>query len=132
MGSIVFDAGVVIGWLDHEDAHHKASMIAIGRYSEGTAKFVLPASVLAETLVVAARRRPSQVDEILGELDDMFGPIRVIDTEVAVEAARIRARFKSIKLPDALVVATGVVEDAEVIVTTDQRLGRADRRVRVL
>ena len=132
MGSIVLDAGVVIGFIDEEDVHHKASTIAIGIYREGTGKFVLPASVLAETLVATARHRPSSVEQIRIELDDMFGPIRVIDTEVAVEAARIRARFKSIKLPDALVVATGVVEDAEVIVTTDQRLGRADRRVRVL
>ena len=132
MGSIVLDAGVVIGYMDDEDAHHKASMIAIGRYSEGTGTFLLPATVLAETLVATIRDRPSQVEQVRSRLATMFGPIRDIDTLVAVEAARVRARYKSIKLPDALVVATAIVEDAEVIVTTDRRLARADRRVRVL
>lgn len=51
---------------------------------------------------------------------------------MVLEAARLRARFPVIRLPDALVLATGMVDDCAVILTADKRWGPVDPRVQVL
>ncbi|OLT10974.1 hypothetical protein BJF78_28140 [Pseudonocardia sp. CNS-139] len=61
----------------------------------------------------------------------LFGPVRPVDEEVAVTAAELRGRHRSLRLPDALVVATGIVEDA-VVLTCDKRLADVDPRVQVV
>jgi predicted nucleic acid-binding protein len=61
----------------------------------------------------------------------LFGDERVVDRLVAVEAARLRARHPSLRVPDAVVVATGVVDDA-VILTFDRRLAGVDPRGQLL
>ncbi len=132
MGAVVLDASVVIGLLDRADALHEASAAAIADHRHASNSFVLPATVLAETLVATARQRPSRLHDVRDLLDSLFGPVRAVDEAVALEAARLGARHKSLRLPDALVVATGVVDDASEILTADRRLARADRRVRVL
>lgn len=90
---------------------------------------VLPASALAESLV----RRISggaAADQAAAELTRLF-TVEALSQEIAVEAARLRA-VTTLKLPDAMVVATGVVLDAELILTCDKRWKGIDKRVRVL
>lgn len=132
MGAVVLDTSVVIGFLNTDDAHHKAATAAITEHRDALHRFVLPATVLAEALVSAARHDPGRLAEVRRLIDSLFGPTRMVDESVAVEAARVRARHKSVQLPDAVVIATGVVDEAIQILTADRRLGRADRRVRVV
>ena len=44
-----------------------------------------------------------------------------LDTEIAVAAARLRARHRSLRLPDALVIATAMLAGADQLVTTDRK-----------
>ncbi len=132
MGAVVLDTSVVIGFLNTDDAHHKAATVAISEHRDALHRFVLPATVLAEALVSAARRDPDSVAEVRGLIDSLFGPTRAVDESVAVEAARVRAKHRSVQLPDAVVIATGVVDGATQILTADRRLGRVEGRVRVL
>lgn len=132
MGAVVLDTSVVIGFLNTDDAHHKAATVGIAEHRDAFHRFVLPATVLAEALVSAARRNPARVTQVRDLIDSLFGPVRVVDETVAVEAARVRARHRSVQLPDAVVIATGVVDGATQILTADRRLGRVERRVRVL
>jgi len=46
--------------------------------------------------------------------------IAPLDAEIAVAAAALRARHRSLKLPDALVIATAGHLDADHLVTTDR------------
>jgi predicted nucleic acid-binding protein len=132
VGAVVLDASVLIGFLNPADVQHEPSSAAIAAHRRAANSFLLPATVLAETLVTTARHQPSRVDEVTELLDSLFGPVRVLDEPVAVEAARLRAKHKSLRLADALAVATGVVDDASEILTADMRLTRADRRVKVI
>ncbi len=50
-----------------------------------------------------------------------------LDEEIAVVAAALRALRPSVRLPDALVVATGESLEADIILTTDRRLARLPR-----
>jgi predicted nucleic acid-binding protein len=122
----------VLGLLDQGDAHHKAAATLITAHTEAGARFGLPASVLAEVLVSEARRSQPAVDRRHAHLVAMFGPIREIDEKIAVQAAHLRAKHRSLRLPDALVIATGIVDEAEVILTADQRWAAVDRRVEIL
>lgn len=132
MGAVVVDSCVLIGLLNANDSLHDASSTALVKHHETGDQFVLPASVLAETLVGVVRVQPGRVANVTSLLDILCGPVRVVDSNVAAETARLRARHKSLRLEDALVVATGVVDDVDTILTADKRLARIDKRVKVL
>ena len=56
MGLTVLDSGVLIGFLDSNDAHHPASLEVFTDAHAGNDRLVLPASALAEILVGPSRR----------------------------------------------------------------------------
>ncbi|MGQ0576119.1 MAG: type II toxin-antitoxin system VapC family toxin [Pseudonocardia sp.] len=114
-----------------DDALHGAAMTAIRDARLGEDTFILPASVLSESLVAAHRASSQAAFSMRRDLIAFFGPARVIDEEVADTAARLRATHPSLRLPDALVIATGVIDDGAVL-TCDKRLASVDARVQVL
>jgi predicted nucleic acid-binding protein len=132
VGTVVIDSSVLIGFLDQNDVHHQSAFSAIAEHRQAGRTFTIPATVLAEILVSRARHDPTKVDRVRHLLNVMFGPARVIDEDVAVEAAHLRAQHKSLRLPDALVLATGVVDNAELVLTTDKRWSSMDQRVHVI
>lgn len=91
---------------------------------------VLPASALAESLV---HPFAAGVD-VSDALDRLLAVFRIepLSLEIAVAAARLRAVNPFIRLPDALVLATGAHLEAAQILTCDRRWRRIDRRVRVI
>ncbi|HSP08185.1 MAG TPA: PIN domain-containing protein [Candidatus Dormibacteraeota bacterium] len=128
MALIVIDASVVIALLDPADALHPAARRALERVAE--ADLAIPASALAETLVAPARAgRLEEARRSIRALE-----LRVADTgeEVAVEAARLRAGHRSLRLPDALVLATAAVLGADVVLTGDASWGALSPQVRVI
>jgi predicted nucleic acid-binding protein len=121
MGLTVLDAGVLIAFLDANDAHHTAAHAALGDARDRNDRFVVPASALAEILVGPSRKGEAAVAavrELVGRV-----PIHVepLDAEIAVAAAALRARHRSLKLPDALVIATADHLEADHLITTDRR-----------
>ena len=128
MALIVFDASAVIALLDPADALHAGAR----REFEGYASedLVIPATALAETLVVPSR---------VGSLEEAQARIRSLDMlvapvgeAVAVAAARLRGHHRSLRLPDALVLATGEVLGADAVVTGDVSWQNFSARVRVI
>ena len=125
MGLTVIDAGVMIGFLDATDAHHGAARRSLAAASEQVEVVALPASAFAECLVAPARRGEDAVQAVRSFVDRF--PINVVplDDEMAEAAARLRARLGGrLRLPDALVVATAQVLEADTLVTTDRRWPR--------
>jgi hypothetical protein len=68
--------------------------------------------VLAEVLVGVARLGDEGLDQRRSQIVAAFGPSVALDEPVAVSAARRRARHRSLRLPDAVVLATAEVLDA--------------------
>ncbi|MBK5221774.1 MAG: PIN domain-containing protein [Acidimicrobiia bacterium] len=120
MGLIVVDAGVVIGFLDSNDAHHDSARAALGDAIVGRHRLSIPVSALAEVLVGPSRSGDDAVAVVRELLDRV--PIEIVDLDdrIATVAARLRARHRSLKLPDALVIATAAVVDADLLITTDR------------
>ena len=131
MGAVVVDTSVVIGYFDPADAHYEAVEPALLDVRERGEEFILPASVLAESMVGRLRREPSTAQLRRVATIEMFGEVRVIDEAVAMHAAQVRASHPRLRLPDALVIATGIVEGATVL-TCDAQWAAVDERVRVV
>lgn len=131
MGTLVLDSTVIIGFTRPDDANHVVARSEIRAAADRGDMLVLPATVLSESLVAAHRVGPAMAAEMRQVLTAFFGPERVVDGDVADRAAALRAAHRSLRLPDALVVATAIVDDA-VALTCDKRLGSIDPRVHVL
>lgn len=120
MALIVLDASIAIGLLDPADAGHAASVRALLAHADDDVR--LPASALAETLVVPARRGVMEVAR--SHLRELALEIAPIDEDVAAEAATLRSRHRTLRLPDALVVAAARVLGADLLLTTDRALAQ--------
>lgn len=121
MGVSVFDAGVMIAGLDASDAHHAATARALSAARDRGDSFVIPASAYAEILVRPAAQGAATVARLDAVIDAF--PIAVADATRAIarRAAMLRARHTSLRLPDALVIATAAELDADHLLTTDRR-----------
>ena len=121
MALIHVDAGVLIGFLDAEDAHHSTARAVIAEALDRADRLAMATSALAECLVGPARRGDEAVN-LVHDLRQRL-PIEMVDldVEIATAAAHLRARHHSLRLPDALVIATASVARADHLVTTDRR-----------
>jgi len=129
MGALALDASVVIGFLLSDDAHHDVARAEVSAARVRGDTFVLPASVLSESMVGGYRN--GTAPDLRRRIVGLFGPVRPLDEEIALTAAEVRAEHRSLRLPDALVIATAVVDEA-VVLTCDKRLGSVGPRVQVL
>jgi predicted nucleic acid-binding protein len=129
VGAVALDTSVVIGLFRPADAHHLSAQAALAATRARADDFVLPASVLSEALVGGYRN--GTATEMRRRIVGLFGPVRVVDEQVALQAAELRQRHRSLRLPEALVIATGIVDNA-VVLTCDRRLADVDPRVQVV
>lgn len=131
MGAVVLDTSVLLGLLDPKDPHHESVTGALSGL-DAADQVLVPTTSIAELLVGAMRAGPSAVTVVEAFIDDVADRVVDIDRPIAREAARLRARHRSLRLPDALVVAAGIVVDAEQVLTADRAWSKVDRRVRVV
>jgi PIN domain nuclease of toxin-antitoxin system len=83
-------------------------------------------------LVGASRLGSDAIRRTEAFVDSVVDTVHPIDRDVAKIAAALRARHKSLRLPDALVLAVGRVTHASAILTADSRWRGVDRRVQVV
>jgi predicted nucleic acid-binding protein len=121
MGLIHLDAGVIIGFLNRSDVHHQPSWAVLAEALSGGDRLAMAASAFAEILVGPARRGEAEILIVQTLMDRL--PIAIIDIngEIATVAARLRSKHPVLRPPDALVIATAVVDSADQLVTTDKK-----------
>ena len=120
MGLTVLDAGVVIALLDASDVHHAAAVAAVTNARDQGDALILPASAYAECLVAPYRRGDDAVALVDRFLDALPARVEPADRAIARAAARLRAQHgPTLRLPDALVIATALARDAASVLTTD-------------
>jgi len=124
---VALDADVVIAFLDAGDDQHARAVQALrDRLADGD-DILVGASVYAEVMVRPLQRgADTAVDEFLAAIGATVVPV---DRGVARLAAQLRARHRSLRLPDALALAAAVACGAELL-TLDQRLRRIAARER--
>ena len=117
MGTLVLDSSVVIAIASERDALRADALELVARWRR--ARVLLPAVAYSEVMVEPIR---------MGRAEDRERRIRKagfeivpIDAEIAREAARARAQHPGLRLPDAVVIATALVHDAD-LATLDRRM----------
>jgi predicted nucleic acid-binding protein len=133
VGLTVVDAGVVIAVLDAGDAHHAAAAKALTDSRDHGDQLVIPASSYAECLVSPSRSGPAAVATVDRFIDALPARVEPATRMIAAAAAALRgAHGPAFRLPDALVLATALVLEADRVITTDSRWPSMDGRVEVL
>lgn len=121
MATVAPDADVLIGFLDDRDAQHGTALALLGPYLQPGHTVVIGASVYSEVLVRPLRvGRATDVDSFLTQADIAVVPV---DAAVARRAAQLRADHATLRLPDALALASALARGA-LMLTLDQRLRR--------
>jgi predicted nucleic acid-binding protein len=127
VGEVVLDADVVIGFLERTDAHHADAVTRLRPWLEREHCRLMAASAYAEALVRPIRRG---VDRSVEEFVDVGGvEIVPMDRALARRSAQLRARHRTLRLPDAMTLATALEREAELL-TFDRALRRIERAER--
>ena len=129
MARVALDADIVIAFLDAGDDQHARAVTELRPLLAAADELLVGATVYAETIV-----RPLQegTDATVDAFLDAAGvKIVPVDRAVARRAAQLRAEHSSLRLPDAMSLATALATDATLL-TLDKKLQhvakRAERR----
>lgn len=121
--AVVLDSDAVVGSLDRDDALHAAADAAI-RDLAHEQRLLVSVVTYAEVLT-GAKLGHHDENHVRGFFSQLISGVLPVDTTVADAAADLRARSKSLQMPDALIVATAETDpDAGLIVTGDRRVAR--------
>ena len=120
MGLTILDAGIVIAVLDADDVHHLVARAVLRDALERGDRLALPVSAYAEVMVGPHRSGPDEVATVDTFLDALPATVEPASRDIARVAAALRAHHgRSLRLPDALVLATADVLEADTVLTTD-------------
>jgi predicted nucleic acid-binding protein len=129
VGLSVVDTSVLVAFLESTDSHHAAAVAELTRV-RASHDIVISTVVYAEVLVGPCQRGPKE-EAVAEAFLSTIGGIETVSVPIALRAARLRAKT-GLKLPDAVVIATGLELDADEILTADRRWASVDRRVRLI
>jgi predicted nucleic acid-binding protein len=122
---VALDADVVIAFLDPGDDQHARAVAELRALLAAGDELLVGATVYAETVV-----RPLQhgTDATVDAFLDAAGvKVVPIDRAVARRAARLRAEHTSLRLADAISLATALASDATLL-TLDKKLQQVAKR----
>jgi predicted nucleic acid-binding protein len=121
--AVVLDSGVVVGFLDRDDALHRTADAAVRELVRG--QRLLASVVTYAEVLTGARLGHHKEDEVAGFFAGLLSAVLPVDVAVADKAADLRSRFKSLRMPDALILATAETDpDVDLVVTGDRQLTR--------
>jgi len=121
VGALILDASVLIALLDSEDSHHEAAVEAVERDDLAARELITPASAYSAAVVAFARA--DRLDEARNAIAGMGISVTPMTTEIAERAASLRAQHETLRLPDAIVLATALDLEGE-LMTYDHRLAK--------
>ncbi len=121
--AVVLDSDAVVGFLDRSDALHGAADEAI-RDLIGDHHLLVSTVTYAEVLTGARLGRHDEA-QVRGFFFELCAGVLSVDVEIADRAAELRARLKSLRMPDALILATAdIAPEVELVLTGDQQMER--------
>lgn len=130
MALVVLDASVVIAFLDPDDALHEAAVAALTEHQHD--ELLIPTSAYAEILVAPHRRGAEAVAEVDAFLSDFSIRLEALTPPIARAAAKLRSESRSLRLPDALVLAAAEELGAEVVLTGDESWAKISDNVTLI
>lgn len=125
MARVALDADIVIAFLDPGDDQHARAVAELRPVLAAGDELLVSATVYAETIV---RPLQKETDATVDAFLDAAGvKVVPVDRTVARRAARLRADHSSLRLPDAISLATALANGA-IFLTLDKKLQRLAQR----
>jgi predicted nucleic acid-binding protein len=121
---VVLDTNVVVALLSPTDSLHEPAQAAVRRRELAGARFELSTVALAELLAGAMRRGAAAVKAVDAFVAASVDHVVPVDKDVAACAADLRAKSPALRMPDAIMLATGMRPRSGVLLTADRRLVR--------
>lgn len=119
--AVVLDSDAVVGFLDRDDALHDAADAAIGDLARE--RRLLVSVVTYAEVLAGVRLGHHNEGQVRGFFAQLVSEVLPVDTTVADEAAELRSRLKSLRMPDALILATAETnQEVDLIVTGDAKV----------
>ncbi|HWB72047.1 MAG TPA: PIN domain-containing protein [Egibacteraceae bacterium] len=127
LGRVVLDTSVCIYYLDRpaDDPRRRVVEPVVSAAEAGTVELVISPVTVTELLVGPLRERNRAAEAAVRLFVTTLCRLAPAGLAVAGVAARLRAAF-GLATPDALICATGVVEEADAVVGNDARWKRLD------
>lgn len=117
MGVALLDSSTVVGFLDADDALHGPADAAV-RATAAEHAFVVSVVTVAE-LLTGAKLGHHDEGTVRRFFEQVVSRRIPLDEPTAERAAELRAAHRALKMPDALILATGDLA-AEVVLTADE------------
>lgn len=114
--AVVLDSDAVVGFLDRNDALHASADTAI-RDLVGRERLLVSTVTYAEVLT-GARLGHHDEKQVKGFFRDLISDVLPVDVNVADVAADLRSRRKSLRMPDAMILATAEIQPEVGLVLT--------------
>ena len=118
---VLLDSSTVVGFLDRDDALHADADRRL-RALAGRERLIVSVVSYAEVLT-GARLGHHDIDIVQGFFAQLIDDVVVVDVEVAERASVLRAAKRSLRMPDALILATADVRQADVVLAGDEGWG---------
>ena len=116
--AVALDSAAVVAFLDQDDALHAAADAAIRKLIAAN-RFFASAVTFAEVLTGVHMQHHDE-GVVRGFFDDLVTEILPVEAVTAERAARLRADHRSLRMPDALILAAADDHpDVDVILTGD-------------
>ena len=126
MARVALDADIVIAFLDPGDDQHAAAVAELRPRLTAGDELLVGATVYAETIVRPLQQGTGSTVELF--LDSAGIAVIPVDRAVARRAAVLRAEHPSLRLLDAMSLATAIMTDSTLL-TLDEKLRKIARRV---
>jgi predicted nucleic acid-binding protein len=115
----LLDSVAVAAFLDRDDAFHAAADARI-RQLAGRDTLAVSVITYAELLTGVGLGRHDE-SAVWGFFAQLIDDVYSVDRAVAERAAELRSRTPSLKMPDALILASADLQHADIVVTGDDR-----------
>lgn len=121
--AVVLDSDAVVAFLDRADTLHDAADEAVRDFL--VKDRLLASAVTYAEVLTGARLGRHDEKRVRGFFADLISEILPVDAEVADKAADLRARRKSLRMPDAMILATADLHpEVDLVVTGDRRAAK--------
>jgi predicted nucleic acid-binding protein len=119
--AVVLDSDAVVGFLDRDDALYDAADAAIRDLVRE--QRLLVSVVTYAKVLTGARLCHHDEGQVRGFFAQLVSEVLPVNVTVADKAAEFRSRLKSLRMPDALILATAETNpDVDLIVTGDTQV----------
>lgn len=130
---VLIDTNIIVNAKNANESHSVFSLQILDAIEDGFMRGIISIISIVELSVGYYSQQDMEgKEELLSHLiSDKNFEIVELDIRIAEEAAKIRAQT-GLRLPDAILVATGIVKGAQYFITNDKELKRANRYLKVI